>query len=55
MSGPRNVLRLASDLVAYGWRTGRWWVPALTLVLLAAAAVLATTQAVAPTLVYTLF
>ncbi len=46
--------RFVADLGAYTVRSGRWWVP-LVVVLLLAAAVMSTAQVVVPVATYTLF
>lgn len=55
MTAVRGVSRLASDLLAYGWRTGRWWLPIVTVMLVIAAFLVAAVKVVVPTVVYTLF
>jgi hypothetical protein len=51
----RNGLRFASDLTAYGRRTGRWWVGCLIIVVIAAALLATVTaEVVVPIAVYTL-
>lgn len=47
--------RLVGDLTVYATRSGRWWVPAVILVLVLAAFVVAAAQVVVPTVIYTLF
>lgn len=49
------MVRNASDLFAYGWRTGRWWMPVVTVLLVLAAVLVAAVKVVVPTAVYTLF
>ena len=51
----RAASRFVIDLVAYGWRTGRWWMPIVTVLLLLVTLLLATVKVVVPTTVYTLF
>lgn len=55
MSPVRHVGRFLGDLGAYGWRTGRWWVPVVTVLLVVVAALVAAAKVVVPTVVYTLF
>lgn len=51
----RACVRLASDLVLYAIRSGRWWMPIVMLVLIVGAAAATTATAVLPTAMYTLF
>ncbi len=51
----RAAARTVTDLGLYGWRTGRWWLPVLVVLLAVTAAVVGTVQTVVPTVVYTLF
>ena len=51
----RHAWRAAKDLVRYCVYTGRWWLPALMIVLALAAVVVSITKAAAPTVVYVLF
>lgn len=51
----RHLGRFLSDLAAYGWRTGRWWVPVVTVLLVVVAFLVAAVKVVVPTAVYTLF
>lgn len=48
-------LQAVRDLAAYGWWTGRWWLPMMVLVLIGLVWIIATAQIVVPTAVYTLF
>lgn len=51
----RHAVGFASDLGAYGWRTGRWWLPAVAVLLVVASALaLTTTKVVVPVMLYTL-
>lgn len=51
----RSAARMVIDLAQYSLRTGRWWLPAILVVLAVAAVTAAAIQAVVPTLVYALF
>lgn len=51
----RHIGRLVRDLVLYTVRTGRWWFPALIVVLAVTAVVVTAAKVVVPTVVYTLF
>lgn len=51
----RHGLRLLGDLVAYGLSSGRWWFPALVVVLAVTAVLVATAKAVVPVATYALF
>ena len=51
----RHLGRNVSDLLAYGWRTGRWWMPIVTVLLVVVAVLVAAVKVVVPTAVYTLF
>ena len=48
-------LRMIGDLVYFGVRSGRWWMPVVTIMLALAAAVAATVQVVVPSTVYVFF
>ncbi len=51
----RNVLRTLVDLSLYASRTGRWWVPVLTVVLAVATVLILVIKTVVPAAVYVLF
>lgn len=51
----RHAGRFMSDLIVYGWRTGRWWMPVVTVLLVLVAVLVAAVKVVVPTAVYTLF
>lgn len=55
MRRARGVARFTGDLVRYGARTGRWWVPVVTVVLGVAALLVVLVKVAAPTVVYTFF
>ncbi len=55
MRAIRAAARTMGDLGVYGWRTGRWWLPVLVVLLAVTAAVVGVVQAAVPTVVYTLF
>lgn len=51
----RQVGRLLGDLVAYGARSGRWWLPCTVLAVVVVAVVATTTsKVVVPVAMYTL-
>ena len=51
----RWSLRGLRDLGTYAVRSGRWWMPALVVVLAVVTVVVAVAKVVVPTVVYTLF
>ncbi len=51
----RHLLRAVGDLGLYAVRSGRWWVPAVVVVLGIAGLIAVTVKVVVPTAVYTLF
>lgn len=51
----RHLSRFTLDLALYALRTGRWWMPLVTVLLVVVAVVVAATKVVVPTAVYTLF
>lgn len=51
----RHASRLCLELATYSVRSGRWWVPAIILVLSVATVVAVTTKAAVPVAVYVLF
>jgi hypothetical protein len=51
----RYLGRFVGDLGRYAWRTGRWWMPIVTVLLVVVAALVAAAKVVVPTVVYTLF
>lgn len=55
MRAVRHLGRLLADLGWYGVRTGRWWLPIVTLVLAVAATLVALIKVASPTLVYVFF
>ena len=50
-----HLFRLAGDFAAYAAINRAWWVPALTLVLALATALIVVGQAAAPVTIYPLF
>lgn len=52
---PRYIGRTVRDLVAYTFRTGKWWFPLLIVALAVTATVVTAAKVVVPTVVYTLF
>lgn len=51
----RNALRMLRDLGGYAVDSGRWWIPAVIVLLGLAAVVAVTVKVVVPTTVYVLF
>ena len=51
----RDVGRHIADLLAYGCRTGRWWMPAVAVLLMMIAVLVSVVKVVVPTAMYTLF
>ncbi len=51
----RHGARLGRDLVVYGVRSGRWWVPVLVVVFAIAAVLALTAQTVVAPTLYVLF
>ena len=51
----RHLGRFVGDLGSYAVRSGRWWVPVVTVLLVVAALVVTAAKVVVPTVVYTLF
>lgn len=55
MSYLRSAGRLAGQLAAYAWLTGRWWLPVVTVVFLLAALLAVTAKTVVAPVVYVFF
>jgi hypothetical protein len=51
----RHVARMGAQLVRYGVRSGRWWMPLMVPVLAAAAVAVVAAKTVVPTVVYVFF
>lgn len=55
MTAVRHAWRFVTDLWTYAVRTGRWWVPVVTVVLAVAALLVAFVKVAVPTAVYLFF
>ena len=51
----RHGCRMVAAMTGYGVRSGRWWLPAMVVLLTIVAVAVATAKVVAPTAVYMVF